>query len=72
MNMSDRAAELRGIANASGFLLQMRIADEVESTNEQHKWEVLAKEQPWAEKESGKEGYIDLVLGRDRVRIVIE
>jgi hypothetical protein len=56
--------DLRGIVNNSGFLFQLRVAREVEATKEGHRWEVVAEEVPWLDQQTGKGGYIDLVLGR--------
>jgi hypothetical protein len=64
--------DLRGIVNNSGFLFQLRVACEVEATKEGHRWEVVAEEVPWLDQQTGKGGYIDLVLGKGIVRMVIE
>lgn len=72
--------ELKRIVNASGFLFQLRVESEVQATKDVHQWEVLAREHPWHQAESGKSGYIDLVLdsgqtrrsGGGQIRLVIE
>lgn len=63
---------LRTIVNNSGFLFQIGIAHLVETTKLRHRWDVIAEEVPWFDQRSGRGGYIDLVLGRDAVRMVIE
>jgi hypothetical protein len=63
---------LNDIINNSGFLFQLRVAHQVEITKEEHRWEVIAEELPWQDQESGMGGYLDLVLGRGIVRMVIE
>ncbi|HSS21506.1 MAG TPA: hypothetical protein VLL54_15640 [Pyrinomonadaceae bacterium] len=72
--------DLQRIINASGFLFQLRVESEVRATKSVHQWEVLAREHPWRQAETGKSGYIDLVLdsaqtrrgGGGQIRLVIE
>lgn len=64
--------DLRSIVNSSGFLFQLRVAHEIERSREAHGWEILAGEHPWRDQELGREGYIDLILGKGIVRMVIE
>src|SRR5262245_35384057 len=69
---TEREKHLLTIANASGFLFQLRVADLVEATLRQHGWQVLLREHPWADP-SGS-GFIDMILAHDRdsVRLVVE
>lgn len=69
--MSDEK-NLRSLVNSSGFLFQLRVAHEVETTKSEHDWEVIAEELPWQDQHSGRGGYIDLVLGKGLMRMVIE
>jgi len=48
------------IANASGFPLQIKVADVAKSTN----WVVLLEEHPWHSNETGAEGFLDIVLNK--------
>src|SRR5262249_25748498 len=64
--------EFRKIVNASGFLFQLRVENEIETTQLDHRWTVLAREHPWQDVASDRNGYIDLVLGKANVRLVIE
>jgi hypothetical protein len=57
------------IANSSGFPLQIRIANIAESTKV---WGVFLEEHPWKSDVTGSEGFIDLVLIKNRVAMVIE
>jgi hypothetical protein len=57
------------IANSSGFPLQIRLANIAESTRE---WGVYLEEHPWKSDVTGTEGFIDLVLKKNRVTMVIE
>lgn len=63
--------KLLALANSSGFLLQLRIESLVRSTTGEHGWEVVSREHPWRH---GAEttGYIDLVLGSEMMRLVVE
>lgn len=64
--------DLRKIVNASGFLFQLRIKDEIHNSFNDHKWEISSHEHPWKDKETGTEGFIDLVIKKDVFRIIIE
>jgi hypothetical protein len=66
------ATDLSKIVNASGFLFQLRVEEEVKSISNYCNLEVLAREHPWVDIESGKSGYIDLILADGIVRLVIE
>ncbi len=48
--------------NASGFLFQMRVEEEVKAGRERHDWAVAAREHPWHHEKSGHSGFADLVL----------
>jgi hypothetical protein len=48
--------------NASGFPFQLRVEHEIRSTFEEHKWHVSAVEHKWKNRETGEEGFIDIVL----------
>jgi len=48
----------RSTANSSGFPLQIRVADVVNSSGN---WKVLADEYPWQFEKRGLEGFIDIV-----------
>lgn len=64
---------LQKIVNASGFLFQLAVENEVRKTEGKHSWTVLSREHPWANPESGDEGFIDLILSSNvDERIVIE
>jgi hypothetical protein len=64
---------LQKIVNASGFLFQLAVENEVRKTEGKHSWTVLSREHPWANPESGDEGFIDLILSSNLdERIVIE
>jgi len=70
----DKEKILSDIVNASGFLFQLTVENKVMETKQDHKWTVLFHEYPWTDVESGKEGYIDLILSNqhDSMRFVIE
>jgi hypothetical protein len=68
----EREKQLLSIANASGFPLQMSVARQVKTTLARRGWKVLVTEHPWRDPETGRVEFIDLVVERDSVRLVIE
>lgn len=61
--------QARSIANSSGFPLQILVANIAESSS---KWKVLLEEHPWKSNETGSEGFLDLILIKQRLAMVIE
>ena len=61
---------LEGIVNASGFMLQIGLRTAVEQTQRRHRFEIEAMEHPWRTAE--QTGFIDLIIGRNLVRLVCE
>lgn len=62
------------VINKSGYLFQIKIADQIKNFPPAN-WRLLVEEYPWSENDTGAEkrtGYIDLVLERVTVRMVIE
>jgi hypothetical protein len=70
--MEDRDKSLKKIVNASGFVFQLALEHKIRSTSETHGWGVIAREHPWRNIENGSQGYIDIILGLGRMRLVIE
>src|SRR5437899_1635740 len=64
--------DLRKMVNTSGFPFQLGVEREVKETRLRHGWEVLPREHPWRQAESGKSGYIDLILSKGFARMVVE
>lgn len=64
--------DLVRLVNASGFLLQLRIEEEVRSHQREHGWQIVGREHPWTDPAAGQEGFIDLILGQGIARMVIE
>jgi hypothetical protein len=58
----DNQETLTKLANASGFLLQLGLEHAIRATRSEHSWSVISREHPWASRQSGPEGFIDLVL----------
>ena len=59
----------------SGFPFQLRIEEEIRSTETNHGWRVVTREQAWANSEAQSTGFIDLILRHsplDALRMVIE
>jgi hypothetical protein len=70
--MSKTDNSLLDIVNASGFLFQLRVEHEIQASRDKHKWKIVAREHRWVDRESGAEGFIDLVLGASRYRMAVE
>lgn len=62
--------KLLDLINGSGFLFQLGIEAEVKRTRHEHLWNVAAREYPW--ERDGAGGFIDLVLSRGPLRVVLE
>jgi hypothetical protein len=58
--------------NAGGFLLQLRLEEEIRRLRSNQGWEVIAGEHHWMHPETGTFGFIDLIVGCGIVRLVIE
>ena len=60
--MTDEEETLKQL-NRSGFPFQLRIEQDIKSTNTEHHWEVATREHPWPESnDDSSSGFIDLVL----------
>jgi len=70
MTIEDRT--LRSIANASGFLFQLRVEREILQSSAGHNWQILSREHRWVDQFSNKEGFIDLVIASSAGRMVVE
>jgi hypothetical protein len=66
--------KLQNFVNSSGFPLQIGIQNQVEKSFDVHGWTILSREQPWYNKETGNNGFVDLVLSNkeDTQRIIVE
>src|SRR5437899_12872372 len=61
------------VLNASGFLFQLRVEEEVKAGRGSHAWAVAAREHPWDHEKSGRSGFADLVLTNGGMaRFVVE
>jgi hypothetical protein len=63
---------LRDLINASGFLFQLAVEHDVHTNTQRHGWKVVAREHPWSDQKEGLEGYIDLILKKAKISLVIE
>lgn len=73
--MNEDAKHLLNIVNASGFLFQLRVEDEVNTWHHKREfgWKVVSREHRWVDPLWSNEGFIDLVLqSRGIGRMVIE
>lgn len=62
------------LANASGFLFQIRIDHEITRVraSEGGNWEVIAREHRWIDTASNSEAFIDLILQSHAGRMIVE
>ena len=51
-----------GQINSSGFPFQIRVEQEIKKSFIIHKWSSIGLEHRWINKDSGSEGFIDIVL----------
>jgi len=72
--MADLQDSLRKLVNASGFLFQLRVEQEIRATQPSRRgdWEVVAHEHRWIEAAEGGEGFIDIILRSGFGRMIIE
>jgi hypothetical protein len=68
--MKDEQDKLKSLLNASGFAFQLAVETAVRSTSMSEPWSVSGREYPWTT--NNGHGYIDLVLSRNDVHLVIE
>jgi hypothetical protein len=69
----DKSTGRLSLINASGFLLQLAVEDHIrKGSGRLHNWELLAREHPWREPQSGQEGFIDLLVHMGAYRLVVE
>lgn len=68
----EQTAKLSSLLNASGFVFQMALEHYLCGSAHEHKWDVVASEHPWLNTNTGKSGYIDLILNKGAFRLVVE
>lgn len=68
--MSDE--NLANIINNSGFLFQLAVENEIRKNYDSHGWEVISHEYGWHNLNHNKRGFVDLLISRGIVRLVIE
>jgi hypothetical protein len=72
--MAESPESLLNVVNASGFLFQLRVKNEIKAVQSGYQggWEVVAPEHRWVDPTLGTEGFIDLVAKSGVSRMVIE
>ncbi len=55
-------SKLLKLVNTSGFPFQIAVANQIEKTKHHHGWRVFSSENPWENQETGRGGYVDLIL----------
>jgi hypothetical protein len=70
--MDKQYKSLKQTIDASGFPLQIALENEVRREDTIHQWKVLAHEHPWSNPATQEKGFIDIILGHNEKRIIIE
>jgi len=70
--MPETKESLLKLVNASGFLFQLRIEQEIRTNVHKDNWDIAAREHRWFDSLEGKEGFIDLILNKGFARMVVE
>jgi len=70
--MTKESDQLKDLVNSSGYLFQLAVENEVRTNQAKTGFRILAREHPWKNPNDDTEGFIDLVLGQDAIRFVIE
>jgi hypothetical protein len=65
--MSDE--KLKKNLNSSGFPFQIAVENAISNLNG---WDIMRREYPWQNSETGQNGYIDLIAEKDFIRLIIE
>ena len=65
---------IQEIINESGYPLQIKLENIINSSTQEHNWRVLAREHRWVNAATGEEGFIDLILDNRTysVKLVLE
>lgn len=69
-NMAETNESLLKFVNASGFLFQLRVEQEIKNLD--GNWEIAACEHRWFDPQEENEGFIDLALKKGIIRMVVE
>ena len=64
--------ELRNLLNASGFAFQLGVERSLDPQIQRGLCRIAATEHPWKHEESGSSGFIDFVVERGVVHLVVE
>jgi len=72
--MSETSESLLNLVNASGFLFQLRVEQEIKALEafRRGNLELVAREHRWIDPVDGKEEFIDLILKSGIIRMVLE
>jgi len=71
--MASNNSDFLNLVNASGFLFQLKVEQEISASSASHGKSILAREHRWVDLDSGHEGFIDLIVtAGTKGKIVIE
>lgn len=60
--MGEDESSYLNYVNVSGFPFQLAVEYEINKSESEHQWQVVGREHFWKDNNTGKEGFIDLVL----------
>ena len=63
--MSENPESLLETVNTSGYPFQIGVQAMIENTRGEHHWKIIGAEHRWQNNLSGREGFIDIVVGQD-------
>lgn len=64
--------QIRSLLDSSGFPFQSAVTERIRSTENDHNYWVCLSEHPWKNRVTSEFGFIDLVIERGTVRMVVE
>ena len=70
--MATTKEQIQSLLDSSGFPFQSAVAERIGATHDYHEYVVCLSEHPWLDKIKSESGFIDLVVEKGCVRIVIE
>jgi hypothetical protein len=68
----NKEGQLLDLVNSSGYPLQIGIEELVKQTSRIHQWLVVGREHFWRNTELKQEGFIDLILSKNNLRMLVE
>jgi len=68
--MDEKNNNLKKLVDSSGYPFQLRIENEIRTADT--RWNIITHEHPWKNISNETEGFIDVILGNNATRVVLE